>query len=345
MPAKTALFGNNNLPVDETGSDKLHDLYWNRAQLKQAYAKLSDETFRLKKFIKEQEGATARVQQKLDHLENLLLDPEWVNNVIVFYQLKGLNARCCSKVARFAEQLKQQREKRMHSQELVGWNESRKQEAVRVEKSIGEQRMQLQLLEDQLLAEQNRVRSMNGLSKMLKGRQAHASLDELSAQIETAGQREEELLAELDEIQTRTPPPVPGLDIAAKRSINFMILAFAQDLYLRFEDRNFAAMVKESQEKSVGSINYGNKEDCDRLIRKIVDQGARLDEPVDLADVLKLRAARIAEHADFGGADDAVPAPGTVATIYAFDSAGSVRTADGNLLGEDYWQVSRVLAR
>ncbi len=343
MVAKTPLFGNEPA-LEETGTDKLHDLYWNRAQLKQAYAKQSDEIYRLKKYIKDQEGATARVQQKLDHLENLMLDPEWVNNVIVFYQMRGLNARCCSKLARFAEQLKQQREQRLHNHELVRWNEVRKQDAMVVEKSIGEQRMQLQLLEDQLLAEQHRVRSMNGLSKMLKGRQANAELDELSAQIEAAGQREEELLGELDAIQKRSPPAVPGLDIAAKRSINFMILAFAQDIYLRFEDRNFAAMVKESQERSVGSINYGSKDDCDRLLRKIAEQAKRLEEPADLADSLKQRAARIAEHADFSNNEEAVPTAGTVATLYAFE-AGTVRTADGNLLGEDYWQVTRVLSR
>ena len=343
MPAKSALFGTGAL--EEAGSDeKLHDLYWNRAQLKQAYAKQSDENHRLKKYIKDQEGATARVEQKLEHIENLLLDPEWVYNVVVFYQMRGLNTRCCNKLARFAEQLKQQREQRMHNHELVGWNEVRRQEAAAVEKAIGEHRLQLQLLEDELLAEQHRVQSMNGLSKMLKGKQANASLDDLTAQIAAAGQKEEDLLADLEAIQKRSPPPVPGLDVSAKRSINFMILAFAQDIYLRFEDRNFAAMVKESQDRSVGSINYGNKEDCDRLLRKVREQSQRLDEPVDLADALKQRVARIAEHADFANNEEAVPAAGTVATLYAFE-AGGVQTADGNLLGEDYWQLSKVLSR
>ena len=344
MPAKIALFGNAE-PLDETGSDKLHDLYWNRAQLKQEFAKQAEEIFRLKKLIKEQEGSTARVQQQLEHLENLLLDPEWINNVVVFYQLRGLNARCCRKVAAFAEQLKQQREQRMHKQALVAWNEKRKQETSAVETTLGEHRMQLQLLEDQMLAERHRKESMNGLSKMLKGKQASAVIDELDASISAASQQERELVEKLDEIQKRSPPPVPGLDVGQKRSINFMILAFVQDIYLRFEDRNFAAMVKESSEKSVGAINYGSKEDCDRLLAKVAYQAGRIDASTDLADILKLRAAKIAEHADFADADDAVPAAGTVATLYAFDAAGNVATADGNLVGEDYWQVSRVLTR
>lgn len=344
MPAKIALFGNTP-DLEETGSDdKLHDLYWNRAQLKQEYARQADENFRLKKLIKEQEGSTARVQQQLEHLENLLLDPAWIHNVVVFYQLRGLNVRCCRKLAAFAEQLKQQREQRMHKQDLVEWNEQRRKDASVVEAAIGEQRMQLQILEDQVLAERQRKESMNGLSKMLKGKQASAAIDELEASMAVATQREQELLAELEEIQNRQPPPVPGLEIAQKRSINLMILAFAQEIYLRFDDRNFAAMVKESSEKSVGAINYGSKEDCDRLLAKVLVQSERLEAPSELADVLKQRVAKIAEHADFANADDAVPAAGTVATLYAFD-AGGMRSADGNLMGEDYWQISQVLAR
>ena len=106
-----ALFGSSE--VEDTGQDsaKLMDLYWNRAELKKAYADARNEHFRLKDRIKKQEGATARVQQKLDHIEDLLIDPESAFNVLVFYQLRGLSMRCESKLALFAEQLKLQREK------------------------------------------------------------------------------------------------------------------------------------------------------------------------------------------------------------------------------------------
>ncbi|MEM8817642.1 MAG: hypothetical protein AAGE85_17615, partial [Pseudomonadota bacterium] len=228
---------------------------------------------------------------------------------------------------------------------LVGWNEGRKAESRKVEGRIGEVRGSLQLLEDNLLEERQRIESMNGISRMLRGRQAGAELDELGARIEVLAQDEQRLIAELEAIQKREPPAIAGLDIAAKRSINLMIIAFAQELLLRFEDRNFAAMVKESNEKSVGAIKYGNKDDCDRLLREVQRQCARLEQPVDLADTLKRRVARISEHADFAADDEAVPRPATVATLFAFDPGGAVRSSDGNLLGEDYWQLSRVLCR
>ena len=65
--------------------------------------------------------ATARLQQKLDHLEELLLDPDWAANVVVFYQLRSLALRCQRKLAKFAEQLKQQREQRQDDEDDDGF--------------------------------------------------------------------------------------------------------------------------------------------------------------------------------------------------------------------------------
>ena len=100
--------------------EKLLDLYWNRNELKKEFADLRSEKFRLQDKIKQQDGALARLQQKLDHLEEMLIDPEWGRNALVFYQLRGMGIRCQRKLACFAEQLKQQREQRQQSQIMAG---------------------------------------------------------------------------------------------------------------------------------------------------------------------------------------------------------------------------------
>jgi hypothetical protein len=341
--AKATLFGTAS--PEEAGDEKLHDLYWNRAQLKQQFAEKEEENQRLRKIIEEQEGSVARVEQKLEHLENLLLDPDWVHNAVVHYQLLGLNARCCRKLATFAEQLKQQREERRRKQVVVDWNESRKADLAVVEQALLAHRAELHDLENNVTAEQLRMESMNGLSKLLRGRQSSAVIDELEAQLAVARERDAELLGEVETIRKREPPPAPGLDIKSKRSINFMILAFAQDILLRFEDTNFAAMVREAGEKSAGAIRYGSPADCGKLLRQVTAETRRVEEIADTPDALKARAARIAEHADFEAEDDAVPVPGTVAAIFAFDATGGVRTTDVNILGQDYWQLTRVVSR
>jgi hypothetical protein len=347
LASLTAIFGSAPEKSDdnELESEKLLQLYWNRAELKKEFAELRGEKFRLQERIKEHEGATARVQQKLEHLENLLLDPEWVYNIVTFFQLRALNLRCQSKLAKFAEQLKQQREQRLQSKLLDKWNMERGDEAARVERQVGEQRLQVQLLEDHLQAERHRLATMTGFLKLFRGRSLTAALDKLAQSIETAQESERLLLLKLDEIEKRQPPDTQGLDVATKRTINYMILAFAQQLYLHFKADDLAEMAKESGEKSIGAINYGGKSSCDEILARVSKRLKSFDHAADFADVLQRRAKLIAEKAKFRGNDDAVPVSASVSTVFAIDANGVIKETQQNLLGENYWNLTNVVSR
>lgn len=326
-------------------SDKLVDLFRNRAELKKEFAALRDEKYKLLDRIKQHEGATARVQQKMDHLESLLLDRDWVHNVVAFYQLRRLAAHCNSKLKRFAEQLKQQREQRIQQQTLSEWNAQRDQRIADVDHLINEQRFKNQLLEDQLQSVRHKFATMNGVTKMFRGRNLEDEIEGIAARIELGQAKESELLGSQESIKNLNPPDQKGLDDATKRSINFMILAFVQQLYLHFEDDNLAAMAKEASEKSVGAINYGTKYECDEIIERIEKRWESMESVTDFADILQTRAKLIAEHAMFRDNADVVPVPGTVATIYIIDRNGVVKEKDANLLGDNYFGVAKVLSR
>ena len=72
MTSLTGLF--KVAPEEAQDNDKLVDLFRNRAELKKEFAALRNEKYQLQDRIKQYEGATARVKQKMDHLESLLLD-------------------------------------------------------------------------------------------------------------------------------------------------------------------------------------------------------------------------------------------------------------------------------
>ncbi|MGB5688415.1 MAG: hypothetical protein WBM45_04015 [Woeseiaceae bacterium] len=343
MAGLTGIF--KTVPEAPQDADKLVDLFRNRAELKKEFAALRNEKYQLQDRIKERQGTIERVQQKLNHLESLLLDPEWVHNVVVFYQLRRLARHCENKVARFAEQLKQQREEKTHGKVLAAWRQQIDKEAEKVERKIGEHRMRLQLLEDQLLAERHKLTTMGGISKMLHGRSQEATVDEIAASIEEAQGEEQTLLLELQRIRNTAAPDPVGLDTAAKRSINFMILSFAQQLYLDYKEDDLAGLAKEASEKSVGAVNYGGKPDCDELLRILAKRREELDQVPDFAGILQKRAKLIAQHAVFRSDDDVVPAPGSVATVYEITANGVVRQSDANLLGENYFAVAKVLSR
>jgi hypothetical protein len=338
-----AIFGNSGEKAQD--SEKLLHLYWNRAELKKQFAGMRKEQFKLKDKIKQQEGATARLQQKLDHLEALLIDPEWAGNAVVFYQLRGLALQCQRKLSKFAEQLKQQREQRLHNSLLVAWNEERARELKVIERELVATREFVQRVDGQLQEERDRLLSMSGFLKIFRRRAVTATLDNFGKQIDAANERERSLLQKLDEIRSRKPPENQGLDAGSKRSINFMILSFAQQLFLLFADDDLALMAKETGEKSVGAINYGNRRECEQLLSRIRKRSESIDRSSDFASILQQRAKMISELALFRNDGDAVPIAASVSIVFDIDGDGTVGKTDVNLLGENYWGIAKILSR
>ena len=252
---------------------------------------------------------------------------------------------CNARLSRFAEELKQQREQRVHARTMEAWNQQRDGQATSIESEIGEHRLQVQLLEDQLQAERHKLTTMNGVSKIFQGRGLETEIDLIVTRIDAGQAREQELLQSLEKVHNKKPPEHGGLDDATKRSINFMILSFAQQLYLHFAEDNLGELAKEASEKSVGAVNYGSKSECDEIIERIERRWDSMENVGDFADVLQQRAKLIAEHAVFRDDDDVIPAAGTVATVFAIDANGVIREKDANLLGDNYFGITKVLSR
>jgi len=343
LSSLTAIFGSNGEKSQD--SEKLMDLYWNRAELKKAFAGMRQEKFELQDKIKTQKGVSARLQQKIGHLEELLTDPMWAHNVVVFYQLRGLGLQCEQKLAKFAEQLKQQREQKRHSSLMVDWNEQRKKEAQAIKLQLLEQRDASLQLEQRLQFEQRRLISMNGFTRLFRGRSCMKLIDSLADDIEAAVVQERMFREMHSEIEKRQPPDHQGLEIPSKRGINLMIIAFAQQLYIHFSETGIARLIKEASEKSVGSVNYGTQFECGQLLSRISKSASEIDQGTDMADVLQKSARMLSDIAKFPSDADAVPIAGTVATVFRIDSNGMVRESEENLLGENYWDLSTVLSR
>ncbi len=333
-----------NSPASQDDGDKLLDLYKNRAELKKEFARLREEKFQLQERIKEQQGVTARVQQKFEHLESLLQDPEWAHTITVVYQLRALNSKCQRKLEAFAEELKQQREHRQHGQTVVQWSEEQQQRAAAIESQLGEHRAQMQAYEDQLHSDQNPTGSSSVLSGIF-GRSKSSRRNKLAASITAAKEKEQHLLRDLENVRSHQAPDQPGLDVATKRSINFMILSFAQQLWLHFSADDLASLAKEASDRSPGAFRYGTRDECDSLLERIRIRAESFDKVTAVADILQHRAKLIAGSAMFHNNDDTVPDNGTVATVYAIDADGVVKKTDSNLLGQNYWSLANILSR
>ena len=343
MSSLTAIFGSS--AGKEQDSEKLMDLYWNRAELKKEFAGMRKEQHRLTDKIKKQDAMIARGRQQLDHLEGLLADPLWAHNVVVHFQLRGLAERCQNKLANFAEQLKQQREQKQHESLLGEWQAGLALEAKQVQQQMLDKQEFIHQLEDQLQAERRRLASMSIFTRLFRGRSVTRTLDELAEQVETAQLDENMLGEEIDTIRDRQPPDTQGLDLPTKRSINLMILAFAQQIYLHFEKDGLAEFMTEANDKSVGTVNFGNKDDCMDLLRLMQSSAEQLEQSTEFAGVLQKRAKHLGDKAKYQDKTGAVPNAASVATLLRIDTNGLVKESELDMLGENYWGIAQVLSR
>jgi hypothetical protein len=124
-----------------------------------------------------------------------------------------------------------------------------------------------------------------------------------------------------------------------------MILSFAQQLYLHFEDNKLATMAKESVDRSVGAVTYGNKRECHQMVERIAKRLESMKSVSEFADVLRRRAKLISKQAEFRNDDDVVPASGSVAIVYSIGKNGVVTERNVGLLGDNYFAVAKALSR
>ena len=344
MTSLSALFGNSQ-SRSSTENERLLDLYWNRNALKKEFAGLQNEKFKLTDRIKTQKGDIERLKQKLEHLEQLLLEPDWGRSIFVMYQLRGLGRRCTNKIARFAEHIKQQQEQKLHGEAVSRWRASIDADVSEVQADIVALEEQSQGARDEIGQLESGYQSMGTIMRFFRRSSVRRRIEQLNRDIAVLKERTAEKYQLIEEIENREPPDMAGLSLAAKRSINFMILSYAQQLYISFADDELVGLVKEACDKSAGAVRYGTKDECENIVNRVRRAEGSLARGKDFAAELKKRARLISEGAMFKNDDDAVPLPGTVSTLFRIDNADRVLTADANLLGQNYWQLANVMSR
>ncbi len=343
MAVLAGIFSNGQEQAQD--SDKLMHLFWNRTELKKEFARLRNEKYRLSDQLKQQEGMTAKANQNLVHLEQLLGEPGSALSILVHYQLRGLGQRCEGKLARFAEELRQQRERKHRNMVLMAWNDERARQRRLLERKLSNAHETAEQMESRLRLEEQKIQALGFFKKLLRRRMLNAKLDFLVRKVAKMRCDEAELESKLEMIKNQRPPENTGLDVTNKRLINLQIIAFAQHLYLQLGGADFASLVKQTMERSAGGVDYGAKAKCDQLLERVSQVARVVEQNADLSVVLEKRAELLGQTAKFASDHDVVPVPNTVASVYTFNEQGAVQKTEGNLLGENYWGVAKVLCR
>src|SRR5581483_2755820 len=121
-------------PPEEEG--RVLALFRNRAELKKAYGELQEEIYRLQDRMKQQEGATQRVQEMLSALEGRLGMSDTAYPALVFYQLRRLWQSGRELIEQFVADLTRQQEDRERRAHLAEHNRRQFTRRQSVEKTL-----------------------------------------------------------------------------------------------------------------------------------------------------------------------------------------------------------------
>ena len=342
--------------VNPKGADDPEDdhrvltLFRNRAELKKAYGELQEEVYRLKDRIKQQEGATARVQEMLGSLESRLGLTETAYPALVFYQLRAMWQRGREILEQFTAELAAQQEERERRALFVEFNRAqfaRRQAAEAAMRTAQAQFNDAQQFVTELTA---RRAVLTRFWHYFKRRDLDRRLTGARTTLDLAAVRLEQVRADAAAVEAEPVPEFPGLSLDARRAINIAAIAYAEVLCLRLADTTLVSLAKEAMGRREPVDAYGGRPECEALIALIARARVVVESKVNVAQDVKGRSDDMRQRARYRNGLDTSPTAESMSLadtdLLAGKPLGAVAAARmPNVLAEDTWDLFRVLLR
>jgi hypothetical protein len=326
--------------------ERLMQLFQNRAGLKKAYADLKDEFHLLLDRLKQQEGATLRVQEQLDALGELLGHPQAGLGALVFFQLRALWKTCHQQLAAFATELTRQQEAReveKHKTDMLAIQGTRLAEVdERLRAAADTADEQRALLTDA----QSRLNRLTAFWHYFKRRRLQKSLEGLRHQVLTADAVVGDLHAERSAIENEPLPEFPGISLSARRNINLAVIGYAELLCEQVDEYALTARAKEAVARRVHEMNFGAREDCDSYMQRVQKALNTIANQKHVTGAVKVKLDRLRSTSQYRNSADTVPTAESLMSPPPPNESGQlVPPASWNVLSDDYWDVYSLLLR
>ncbi len=318
--------------------ERLMQLFQNRAGLKKAYADLKDELYLLRDRLKQQEGATIRVQEQLDALGELLADPDTGFGALVFFQLRGLWKLCHQQLSGFAADLTRTQEHRETSKHRAECETAKASRLVEVDQRLGLASEKADLQRQHLSAEQNELKRLTAFWHYFERRRRQKGMESLRQAVTIADAEVGDLHSERSTIGGEALPDFPGISLSARRNINLAIISYAELLCESVDAFGLAAKAKEAVARRVHEMTFGSRSDCEGYMQRVRKAQAAVANQKQLTAALKVKLERLRASCDYRNSADTVPTADSLAPDA--DAA-----AAWNVLAEDYWDLYTLLLR
>jgi hypothetical protein len=330
--------------------ERLMQLFQNRAGLKKAYADLKDEFHLLRDRLKQQEGATIRVQEQLDALGDLLGDPKTGFSALVFYQLRALWKLCHQQLSTFATDLTRQQEAREVAKHKAETDAAKNARLADVDQRLQTAAEEADLQRRHLAAAQTELGRLTAFWHYFKRRRRQKSLEVLRAQVVAADARVGDLHAERSSLDSESAADFPGISLAARRNINLAIISFAELLCESVDGFGLAARAKEAVARRVHEMNFGTRAECENFMQRVQKAQAAVAAQKQVTVALKSKMERLRTGCEYRNNADTVPTADSLAPAAAELDLGKAATPPAaaptwNVLAEDYWDLYTLLLR
>ncbi len=326
-------------------------LFRTRAELKKAYGDLQEETFRLKDLIKQQEGATQRVQEMLNTLEGRLGVAETAYPALVFYQLRRLWQTGRELVGAFVADLARQQEERERRAHLAQHNREQFARRQGAEGALSEAQALQAEARVQLEALQGERAVLTRFWHYFRRRSLERRIGAAQAALAGADAAVAQAQAQVEEITSEAAPEFSGLSLQARRSINLAAIACAEVLCLRLTELKtpLVELARQAIGRREPGNDYGTPKECVLLMGEIARAHRLIGERGGLAVEIRARGERLKSVARYRGPKDTAPQVDCLAPsegdVLAVPAQGGAASRLPNVLAEDTWDLFRVLLR
>ncbi len=340
--------GFRNNAQKEKEEERLVQLFQNRAGLKKAHADLQDELHLLRDRLKQQEGATIRVQEQLDQLGDLLGNPVAGFGALVYFQLRSLWKTCHAQLAEFAADLTKQQEARESAKHNADVLSARDERLADVSGRFAEAAAQADAERSSLAQMQAKLAASTAIWHYFKRRKLHRACDTQRARVAAADALVGDLHAEKSAVESESVPDFPGISLEARRTINLAIIGYSEMLYERLVPSGLAARAKEVLARRVHEMSFGSRSECEALMGELQKGIATAKSDREVAATVKSKIERYRARCTYRTSSDTVPTADSVADAGIDDvlrRGKASRATSGNVLAEDYWDLYTLLLR
>jgi hypothetical protein len=319
--------------------ERLMQLFQNRAGLKKAYADLKDEFHLLRDRLKQQEGATLRVQEQLDALGDLLADPATGFGAMVFFQLRGLWKTCHQQLSKFASDLTQQQETREAARHTAECEATKNMRLADVEERLQAAGTAADAQREQLAASQGELSRLTAFWHYFRRRRQQRMLESLRQGVVLADAAVGDLHAEKSAIIAEAAPEFPGISLNARRNINLAIISYAESLCEQVDAFGLAARAKEAVARRVHEMGFGSRAECEDYMQRVQKAHAAIANQRQITAGVKPKLERLRATGEYRNVADTVPTADSLA------AASAASSSQWNVLAEDYWDLFNLLLR